>query len=130
MTSIRIALGEVLDRLSILELKLEHGAPDAARRERDSLASALWRDWPGDGGGYDRMLSINRRLWQLEDRMRDLEDGGSDAETAAVGRAIAATNRERSAWKGRVNEGVGHPAEFKSYGGCGAAGSGGAPGPG
>lgn len=113
MVAIDVTLGELLDRLSILSLKLPRGAPPGVAAEHAALA-ALPQTVPGYRPAMlEGLLDINRVLWDLEDRMAGERD---DHQTAATGRAIAAANRERSSRKRLVNEAVGHAVEFKTYG--------------
>lgn len=118
MAHIRVSLGELLDRMTILELKLEHSPPPAVVEEHRALASLVRASWdrPEISSMTDEMLAINRSLWQLEDQMADLLDGGGDRQVAACGREIAKANRRRSDCKRRVNQVVGQAPEFKTYG--------------
>ena len=118
MATVHVSLGEALDRLSILELKLLHNPPPTVREEYASLRQQLEPMQPHKLF-YLQMKSINHTLWQLEDRMARLETAGSDADVACVGRSIMKTNRARSQHKKDINLSVGAAVEFKLYGGNG-----------
>lgn len=118
MALIRVSLGELLDRVTILELKLEHQPPVSVMEEHRSLALLVKKDWPRPElpGMSEEMLAINRDLWRLEDQMANLLEAGGDHEVATCGREIARANRRRSDCKRRINEVVGQAPEFKTYG--------------
>lgn len=107
--TIPITAGELYDRVSILSIKrdLSH----VANAEYDRLIPLIQLTEM-----YQRMLTVNQRLWDLEDEMQDLLEGGGDEETAACGRKIAQWNRMRSALKNQINDATGHDQEFKKYG--------------
>lgn len=111
MISVDMTLGEALDRLSILQLKLAH-APASVQTEYDALRSKII---PFPSEEFADMLQINTTLWQLEDHMHALETDGSDEEAADYGRAIVRTNRERCRRKNNINQSVGQSQEFKTY---------------
>lgn len=105
-----MTLGELSDRVSILEIKA--ALSPEARAEHARLRGGV------DEAGklYAELLAVNRRLWNLEDRMQDLLEGGSDADTAECGRQIALTNRARSRCKEAIDREAGQCPEFKCYG--------------
>ena len=120
---VEIAPGELVDKLTILEIKLER-ITDAlklsnVRIEHESLAkvaagippSAPLRDLTA------RLKEINGRLWAIEDDIRDLERAKNfGTEFVALARSVYRTNDERAAVKRQINELL-HSAivEEKSY---------------
>ena len=83
MITIQIGAGEALDRISILNIKLEKIAdPDKINNINKELEhiviavlakygqSILNKDANGD---YQQLEYINRRLWEVEDKLRDKE---------------------------------------------------------
>ena len=119
-----IATGELIDKITILEIKSER-ITDAAKltnvraeltllcRRRDAVLP------PGTvlAALAARLKSINERLWELEDEIRDLErraDFGAAFVDAA--RAIYRTNDARAAVKREINLATGSDLiEEKSY---------------
>ena len=107
--TIQITAGELYDRVSILDIKRE--LSHVASTEYHRLVSLIQLP-----DMYQRLLTVNRQLWELEDEMQDLLDDGNDVHTATCGRKIARWNRMRSGLKNEINEATGHEQEFKKYG--------------
>jgi hypothetical protein len=122
--TIRISPGEVLDRLTILEIKSER-MTDAAklanvRHELEELSAVVTKTIPVRD--YIRALhvelkAINAKLWEIEDDIRDCERSGDFGEKfVGLARAVYVTNDERSRVKRRINEALGSDLiEEKSY---------------
>lgn len=103
--------GEILDKISILGIKserLEAVRPLAhVRSELQALCTIRDRHLAPD----DRVAvlsmeldAINRRLWDLEDRLRVLEAAQSfDAEFVESARRVYLTNDRRAAVKNQIN---------------------------
>ena len=122
--SIPVAPGELLDKLTILEIKAERIAdPDKlanVRRELELLDS-VWRE---AGQENDEIASlradlkqVNEALWQIEDDIRDEEREGRFGERfIALARAVYVTNDQRAAIKKAINLALGSViVEEKSY---------------
>lgn len=118
---IEVSNGEIVDKLTIIEIKLERikdeGKLVNLRREFDVLDSAAAKIISREDPLYKRLYDINSALWDIEDRIRDLEkrgDFGSDfIETA---RSVYFTNDERSEVKRLINKNTGSDlTEEKSY---------------
>jgi|SRR5579871_1577026 len=106
-----IAIGELIDKITILEIKMER-IRDAAklanvRRELDLLRARRDTGLAGDAGIEAlsaRLKKLNESLWDLEDEIRDCErrrDFGPAFVAAA--RRIYSTNDERCAVKREIN---------------------------
>jgi hypothetical protein len=106
-----VSWGELIDKLTILELKREKiHAPQAAGhviRELEVL-SAIVRDGPDEPrltALTAELRTINARLWQVEDRLREKDACGEfDGEFITLARAVYQLNGERSERKRRINE--------------------------
>ena len=119
-----VSCGEVLDKISILEIKVECLAPMAAavaEFELRHLRSAL------DGFGrlnedilakFTDLRRVNRSLWDVEDSLRAHEaEQRFDADFIALARKVYALNDERAQIKRYVNiELKSSIVEQKSYG--------------
>jgi hypothetical protein len=102
-----ISLGEALDKLSILRIKLARIA-DAAklanvRHELERLTAAI-----GDLQPYQSYLNdferVNGELWEIEDNIRRKELAQEfDAQFIALARSVYRTNDKRFAIKNAVN---------------------------
>lgn len=112
---IPVAIGELADKLSILEIKAER-IGDAAKRahvevEREGL-QALWRDLaaaqPALSALKDDLRRINERMWEVQDALREKEAAQSfDAEFVELARSVAKHNGDRIAVKNAINRQAG-----------------------
>ena len=118
---IEVSNGEIADKLTIIEIKLKHITDEAKvinlKNEYKVLDEAVSKIIKKDHKFYLELLKINQELWDIEDKIRDLErdnDFGSDfVETA---RAVYFTNDKRSEVKRQINELTGSTLiEEKSY---------------
>ncbi len=122
--SVEIAPGELIDKITILEIKRQR-MDDAAKLanvgvELETLAAA--RDGAiTPSAELDqltaRLKEVNTRLWEIEDDIRDCERRGDFGETfIGLARAVYTTNDARAALKRRINGLLGSRlVEEKSY---------------
>jgi hypothetical protein len=121
---IPVAPGELLDKLTILDIKLERITDSDklanVRREHELLT----RSWQDSGLETSEivqlrsaLLAVNQRLWQIEDDIRDCERAGDfGAHFVALARSVYRENDERAAIKKRINLALGSEiVEEKSY---------------
>jgi len=106
-----ISVGELIDKITILRIKVDKIPAGAARRnvghELDRLVQiraglALAADL---GELEQQLLDVNLRLWKVEDDLRDLErlrDFG--ARFVELARSVYTLNDQRAALKRRINE--------------------------
>lgn len=122
--TIRISPGEVLDRLTILEIKAERMTDPAklanVRHELDELGAVVAKQIPQRPEIktlHDELKDINGRLWDIEDDIRDCERAGDFGEKfVKLARAVYHTNDSRAAVKRKINEVLGADIiEEKSY---------------
>ena len=131
MSEIRVpvSFGELLDKMSILEIKAER-ITDAAklgnvRRELAEL-QAVWDGHPAsqvDTATLRQALkAVNARLWKIEDDIRDKERAQTfDAGFISLARAVYFENDERARLKKQLNLALGSTlVEEKSYADYGA----------
>ncbi len=121
---VEISYGEFLDKLSILEIKSER-IRDPAKLENINRELGLLRDlWAAEPKAaidiqteWMQMKSINEKLWDIEDDIRDRERARCfDEEFIRLARAVYYTNDERAEVKRRLNEKLGSTlVEEKSY---------------
>lgn len=112
---IPVAVGELADKLSILEIKAER-IDDAAKRthveiERDGLL-ALWQGLvaaqPELESLKDELRRINERMWDVQDALRAKEAAKSfDAGFVELARSVARHNGERIGVKNAINRQAG-----------------------
>ena len=105
---IEVSNGEIIDKLTIIQIKLERIKDDAKlknlRREFDILAEAASSILSTSDPLYKSLYDVNCELWDIEDHIRDLErnkDFGKDfTETA---RSVYIKNDRRSEIKRMIN---------------------------
>jgi len=122
--SVEISPGELIDKITILEIKLERmGDPEKLKNvavELEVLSQARAGAMPPSAeldGLTAELKAINAKLWQIEDDIRDCERGG-DFGPAFVGlaRAVYVSNDTRADIKRRINVLLGSRLiEEKSY---------------
>ena len=118
---IEISNGELIDKLTILEIKLERITDQAkvanVRKEYDQLVSVVKKVINLDDPLYVKLKEVNQKLWEIEDRIRDFERkqefGKPFVETA---RMVYFTNDLRARIKNDINRNTGSDLiEEKSY---------------
>lgn len=126
MSSVRIpvAVGELIDKITILEIKAGRIAdPEKlvnVTRELE-LLQEIWHGVELTSAELDdlraTLKSLNLRLWDVEDAIREKERHGEfDGGFIALARSVYHTNDERSAVKRRINMVTGSDiVEEKSY---------------
>lgn len=119
-----ISVAELLDKISILELKAAAIADPArqanVRHELAALEAVRQREVASMSGLtplYAELQAVNRRLWQIEDDIRAHERAGRfDARFIELARGVYRENDRRTAVKRRINELIGSDlVEEKSY---------------
>jgi len=122
--SVDVAPGELIDKITILEIKLER-IEDAAklanvRIEYETLSKA--RDAAiAQSPELDRLSvdlkTINETLWEIEDDIRDCERAKDFGDGfVKLARAVYVTNDKRMAVKRQINDLLGSSlVEEKSY---------------
>ena len=126
--TIPVSWGELLDKISILELKRERIRGEAAlvnvERELALLLAAAGavRDTPVVAALRHRLRNVNERLWEIEDDIRMKENAGDFGDGfVRLARSIYLGKDERAAIKREINRLLGSVlVEEKSYGGVGA----------
>jgi hypothetical protein len=119
-----ISVGELVDKITILELKLAH-LRDAAqranvRRELAALSEAYAREIGRDNEVEllrGELKAVNGELWRVEDDLRALEREKNFGDGfVALARSVYRLNDRRAAIKRRVNDATGSTLiEEKSY---------------
>jgi predicted nucleic acid-binding Zn-ribbon protein len=119
-----LSVGEVLDKVTILEIKSER-IDDAAKLKNinNELAQlrALLTDAVFDEASIkslvDELKQINEALWDIEDNIRDQEMAGTFGDRfIELARAVYVTNDKRAMIKKKLNEETGSTlVEEKSY---------------
>jgi hypothetical protein len=119
-----ISPGELIDKLTILEIKAANIA-DAAKLANVNIELKLLQEtWRGSAfasasidAEWKLLREINKKLWDIEDLIRDKErEKKFDQEFIELARAVYVTNDERAAVKKIINTKLGSKiVEEKSY---------------
>jgi hypothetical protein len=121
---VEVSPGELLDKISILQIKSQRITDPAKLR---NVASELWSleaarrralpDWPELAALAAELRAVNEALWQIEDAIRECDrDGDFGPRFVELARSVYRTNDRRAALKRRVNDLLGaRVVEEKSY---------------
>lgn len=107
---IEVSIGEVLDKLTILEIKRENIKDESKlvniNKEYNYLLSVLREHHPMliNSSFHNKLLLINKSLWKTEDNLRLLEHEGSfDASFIGHARSVYFQNDLRAEVKKEIN---------------------------
>jgi len=120
---IEVSTGEIVDKLSILQIKklniLEEDKLINIKKEFDYLLNIVEHEIGMSTSDelYLKLFTINKKLWDIEDYIRDKERAKSfDDEFIKLARSVYFTNDERSKIKKLINLEYGSNfVEEKSY---------------
>ena len=106
-----VSVGEVLDKITILQIKLAHISDANKRVNIQNELDALLPLVAGDvfttvemQGLMAELKSVNEALWGIEDDIREKEAAKSfDAEFIKLARAVYVTNDKRAEIKKQIN---------------------------
>ena len=119
-----VSPGEVLDKITILEIKSERMSdPEKVANVRVELAllQDTWTEFIKDDGVirdlHAQLKEVNEALWEIEDDIRDKERAKEfDERFIELARAVYVTNDRRSKVKKELNLHLGSEiVEEKSY---------------
>jgi predicted DNA-binding protein YlxM (UPF0122 family) len=103
--TIPISVGELLDKISILQIKSQHTDNIYVTKEFDSLIEIAKENNVFDFKYFDQLLEVNQKLWKIEDELRVHEksqDFGDDF--VHLARSVYITNDKRSSIKNEINQ--------------------------
>jgi predicted nucleic acid-binding Zn-ribbon protein len=123
--TVPVSIGEVLDKITILQIKSERLRDEAKLRNVGDELRALTQAFDGQFPVLDdeikrlvaALKAVNETLWEIEDDIRECERRKSfDARFIELARAVYQTNDERAALKREINVRLGSQLiEEKSY---------------
>lgn len=117
----QISLGELIDKLSILEIKLEKISDPtklaSVEKERDVLANRLSELDIDHHNFLAELKQVNGELWDIEDAIREKERVKLfDQDFIEIARSVYLTNDRRFEIKDSINRAFGSEiVEVKSY---------------
>ena len=109
--TIHILPGELADRISILQLRIEHLSETSKRKEAVDELHELQKQWElipplkeEMREHLENLTRINARLWDIEDELR-LHESRSDFGIAFIelARSVYQLNDQRSVLKRQIN---------------------------
>jgi hypothetical protein len=105
---IEVSVGEIVDKLSILEIK-KNNIKDKNKlvninKEFEYLYSVVFKDLSIDMADFSRLVLINEELWIIEDRIRSKESRKIfDSEFISLARSVYITNDKRTKIKKEID---------------------------
>jgi hypothetical protein len=130
LISVPVSHGELIDKLTILEIKSERMTDQAKLANVREELELLGATWAGDVASATdiameraELKRINEALWEIEDEIRLKERAQAfDDRFVELARAVYITNDRRAAVKRAINERLGSRLiEEKSYQDYGAS---------
>jgi hypothetical protein len=122
--SVPVSFGELIDKITILEIKSAHIRDAAKLANVRTELEALNETWSSNGASRTdisdaraNLKKVNEDLWDIEDRIRLKEKAQAfDAEFIELARSVYFRNDERAAIKREINQALGSRLiEEKSY---------------
>lgn len=106
---IPISVGELLDKISILSIKSQHTSSEYVKIELQDLIKIAQEHQVYDTSYVSQLLSINRKLWKIEDDLRVFEQQYIfNEDFISLARLVYTYNDQRASIKKTINE------EYKS----------------
>ena len=105
---IEVSIGEIIDKLSILQIKISFIKDDEklnnVKKEYDYLYNIVFNEMKIKQSDFSNMVDINQVLWKIEDAIRDKErDKVFDTEFIELARSVYTTNDKRAEIKKEIN---------------------------
>jgi Family of unknown function (DUF6165) len=126
--SVEVSYGELIDKITILEIKARHLVDPARQRNVETELAQLRKRCREALPASARLTAlthelkaINERLWEIENRIRIKERSRTfDQEFIELARSVYLQNDLRSGVKQRINEefgsGIVEQKEYQEYG--------------
>jgi len=103
--TIPISVGELLDKISILSIKSQHTTNEYVTKELRDLIKIAQEHQVYDASYVSQLLSVNRKLWKIEDDLRVLEKSQIfNQEFIELARSVYIINDQRARIKKQINE--------------------------
>lgn len=119
-----VSFGELIDKMTILQIKLQEIRDEAKLANVRNELELLETTWANHAASKTdiadetgRLLAVNKRLWDIEDRIRVKEKAQEfDNDFVQLARSVYFENDERAAVKREINVKLGSTlVEEKSY---------------
>jgi hypothetical protein len=100
-----ISVGELLDKISILSIKSQHTNNEYVKKELQDLIKIAQEHQVYDASYVSQLLSVNRKLWKIEDDLRVLEKSQNFGTTfIELARSVYIINDQRASIKKEINK--------------------------
>lgn len=102
---IPVSIGELLDKITILQIKAEKTDNIFVHKELQDLTAIAETLEVYDEEYLIDLKKINQKLWDIEDRLREMEDLWKfDDEFIDLARQVYVNNDKRAALKKKIND--------------------------
>ena len=102
---IPVSVGELIDKISILQIKSRCTNNEYVRKELNHLIEIATNNNVFNYSDLQNLLDVNEKLWEIEDRLRVLEkEQKFDQEFIELARSVYIMNDERARIKREINE--------------------------
>jgi len=103
--TIPVSVGELLDKITILEIKSMFTDDEYVTKELNDLNMILSTIISYTSDHMDQLRKVNKKLWGIEDKLRQLEkEQRFDEKFIELARSVYITNDERARIKREINE--------------------------
>ena len=103
--TIPISIGELLDKISILQIKSQYTDNIYVTKELESLIEIAKEFKVFDFEYFDQLFEVNQKLWKIEDELRILEKSQDFGDNFInLARSVYNTNDRRASIKKQINE--------------------------
>lgn len=106
--NIEVSIGEIVDKLSILNIKKNNITEESKLfniiTEYNYLYDVVFNQLKIESDDFNNLLLVNESLWKIEDDIRDKErDKVFDIEFIELARSVYTTNDKRAEIKKEIN---------------------------
>lgn len=102
---IPISVGELLDKITILQIKSQYSNNPYILQELQDLTKIAKEHQVYNEEDLDSLKEVNEKLWMIEDKLRELEKEQDFSSTfIKLARQVYITNDERARIKKQINE--------------------------
>lgn len=103
--TIPISVGELLDKITILQIKSKHTDDEYVHKELEDLTKIAQEFDVYKESYLNELLIVNSLLWDIEDSLRELERLWKfNDDFISLARQVYITNDKRAEIKRRINE--------------------------
>jgi hypothetical protein len=103
--TIPVSVGELIDKITILEIKSRFTSSEYVSKELEDLNKIKDTLFHFTVEYMDELREVNQKLWDIEDEIRDLEKKQDFSERfIKLARSVYLTNDKRALIKKKINE--------------------------